>query len=80
MYPRFLAETPKQRGRLQESPQRQERHLWSARQEEISLSTAGGTVHPELKCASRRSYCHPPLRFSTGRILMNASTAWILPS
>jgi hypothetical protein len=27
-----------------------------------------------------RRYSHPPLRFSTGRILMNASTAWILPS
>jgi hypothetical protein len=27
-----------------------------------------------------RHYCHPPLRFSSGRILMNASTAWILPS
>jgi hypothetical protein len=25
-------------------------------------------------------YSHPPLRFSIGRILMNASTAWILPS
>ena len=28
----------------------------------------------------RKRYSHPPLRFSTGRILMNASTAWILPS
>ena len=27
-----------------------------------------------------RRYSHPPLRLSTGRILMNASTAWILPS
>ena len=34
------------------------------------LST--GAAHPH--------YSHPPLRFSTGRIRMNASTAWIWPS
>ena len=29
---------------------------------------------------ARQRYSHPPLRFSTGRIRMNASTAWIRPS
>jgi hypothetical protein len=28
----------------------------------------------------RERYSHPPLRFSTGRIRMKASTAWIWPS
>jgi hypothetical protein len=30
--------------------------------------------HPRLGVAA---YSHPPFRFSTGRIRMNASTAWI---
>ena len=36
--------------------------------------TSRGWISP------RHPHCHPPLRFSTGRIRMNASTAWIWPS
>jgi hypothetical protein len=45
----------------------------------IYLNCGCGSTSNTPKSAARR-YSHPPLRFSTGRILMNASTAWILPS
>jgi hypothetical protein len=37
-------------------------------------------LDPMTYAVVRQRYSHPPLRFSTGRIRMNASTAWIWPS
>ena len=47
-------------------------------EEELEQFDVG--VERHLANFAHRRYCHPPLRFSNGRILMNASTAWILPS
>ena len=49
-------------------------------QEELEKLDVGLKRHLAEKRPAWQRYSHPPLRFSTGRIRMNASTAWILPS